>query len=135
MKQLFLFLLLSVFLFNMAGIPWLFVRQQKLHQQKTWKSIESHSKKGDFIDISKDGCIVINDHEIIYRGKLYDIRNKQINENKMDYACTEDKEEERLINVLDDLVKSNSSSSYASVFSKTLKIFKTIIQDSFVASF
>lgn len=95
-------LLCGLLIYNSLGYFWVFSAMQVSIRQQKWAmlaSIPKHELTTFSFDKSTSGkgFSVVNEHEIIVDGKLYDVVNKSVNGNKVKYSCARDLKEEKLI--------------------------------------
>src|ERR1051325_1090096 len=133
MKRALLYVFLLVFVTNIIGWQWLFVRIQNLHHEKEWSSMPARNEGEEIVSIriAKEitgEAFQVNDHEIIYKGKLYDVTHVQKTTNESIYYGVEDQPEEDLIATFNVVIKNNISES-ASVHSKNTKPVKLALSD------
>src|SRR2546429_3553046 len=102
MKRFLLICFVLIFLLNLMGWQWIFIHEQNLHRESAWNSIKSEKSKAaeDIIKVSDKACnsiCLINSHEMVFRGRLYDVRNIKKTGGETIYYCSADNEEEQMI--------------------------------------
>jgi len=134
MKRIFSCLLVLIFLVNLLGWQWLFVRLQDVHQQREWSSLLNNQNDEIIaIKITNENKVkvnLLNSHELTADGKLYDIKQISYSAETTEtvFYCTEDHTEEALLGSLN-VVEKNNFSENGSVGSKVTKVVKPISND------
>jgi hypothetical protein len=118
LKKLTVYFTLLIFAMNIAGWQLLFSFILDQYHQHTWNqatgSISEFSKHEKHLQ-------VLNSHEVLVDGKLYDI----VRTTGSKIYCVADASEDEMMKSYDDVVKTNSSGSH----SKLLKVDKTLTLD------
>jgi hypothetical protein len=92
--------------FNLFGSPVLFYYKQKAIKREIKRAIfagipedrlESFTMPREKAEQEKAGFVFIEPHEFTYQGKMYDVVRMVQVEDKLQYFCINDKDEERLI--------------------------------------
>ena len=86
-----------VFGYNIAGYYITFSALRYLNKTEIENSIlNTHQKNIEVIEVKKNSFSYVNEEEINYHGKLYDIIRKEVKGDSVYFYCVNDKKEEHL---------------------------------------
>ncbi len=114
-------LVLISFVFNSVGFIFLFVSEKETLKKETWKEIgEPKSfERIETLSISladyNAGNILerINEREIRFRGKMYDVVKEERQDDKLIFYCIHDEKEDKLDKEFSDEIRKNLDSKSA----------------------
>ena len=128
MKKVFIIFLLPVFLFGIIGWQWMFFLKLYSHEKQEWNRGDEKGNQ-EIVVVSKahsSETFFVNDHELMHKGKLYDVKYKEKKGEAIVCYCERDGAEENLLSSFDLKTKDSFGNSF-SANSKTQKIVKLSI--------
>lgn len=119
--KIFLTLVLISFVFNAVGFIFLFVGAKEKLKEETWKEISElkSSKRIEVLSISvadyEAGKLLqrINEREIRFQGKMYDVVKEERQDGKLIFSCIHDEKEDELNKEFSNEVRKNLDSKSA----------------------
>jgi len=95
-------LLCGLLVYNSLGYFWVFSAMQISIRHQKWAELATVPKNAltTFCfgkNTTEKGFIVVNEHEIVVKGKLYDVVNKSVEGDMVKYSCARDLKEEKLV--------------------------------------
>jgi hypothetical protein len=118
-------LLVGLFLFNAVGYQLMFAFLI-LHQEEKMHSLLAESETESLTIIVIDSVhhsyfLQINEKEFFYKGNLYDIKSKEIKDDKIIYYCKKDEKELDLLNHFSKMNDENKSNNSKNPMSRLLQ--------------
>jgi hypothetical protein len=124
--------LLPVFLFSIFGWQWMFIVKLYSHEEAQWNSAdanETYEMIAVPVNGNSEGTYFINGKELIHQGKLFDVKFKMLNGNRMLCWCERDGSEENLLSDFNGQTLTHFDTAI-SPESKSLKVVKVSVFES-----
>jgi len=127
MRNVIAYFLTLLVVFHTAGLSVIYLVELQCCEMEFERCENYNADEGELLiefTTGKTDFVLINNHEILHEGKLFDIRKKEVRNGSIVYLAMSDDKEDRCMEGLDRIAKSSSSGSSVPGKLPALKILK-----------